>query len=42
MTTRHAQRHFPRERVVELLAGAGLECVAVHGVLDDCSLVEPR
>ena len=41
VTTRHAQRHFPRERVVELLAAAGLECVAVHGVLDDCSLVEP-
>jgi SAM-dependent methyltransferase len=41
VTTRHPQRHFPRERVVALLAGAGLECVAVHGVLEDCSLVEP-
>lgn len=41
VTTRHAQRHFPRERVVDLLAGAGLECLAVHGVRDDCSLVEP-
>ena len=41
VTTRHAQRHFPRERVVELLAGAGLECLAVQGVLHDCSLVEP-
>lgn len=41
VTTRHAQRHFPLERVVELLAGAGLECLAVHGVLEDCSLVEP-
>jgi SAM-dependent methyltransferase len=41
VTTRHAQRHFPRELVVELLAGAGLECLAVHGVLEDCSLVEP-
>ena len=36
--TRHLQRHFPRERVVELLAGAGLECVAVHGVRSDASL----
>jgi SAM-dependent methyltransferase len=39
--TRHAQRHFPRERVEALLAAAGLECVSVHGVLGDCSLVEP-
>ena len=41
VTTRHQQRHFPRERVVELLTDAGLECVAVYGVLEDCSLVEP-
>jgi SAM-dependent methyltransferase len=41
VTTRHLQRHFPRERVVELLAGVGLECVGVYGVLQDCSLVEP-
>jgi SAM-dependent methyltransferase len=37
----HRQRHFPRERVEALLRGAGLECVAVSGVLPDCSLVEP-
>jgi SAM-dependent methyltransferase len=41
VTTRHAQRHFPRDRVLALLAGAGLDCLAVHGVLPDCSLVEP-
>jgi SAM-dependent methyltransferase len=41
VTTHHPQRHFPYERVVELLAGAGLECLSVHGVLEDCSLVEP-
>ena len=41
VTTRHPQRHFPRERVVALLHAAGLDCVAVHGVLEDCSLVEP-
>jgi SAM-dependent methyltransferase len=38
--TRHLQRHFRRERVVELLAGAGLECLAVHGVRSDVSLAE--
>ena len=32
---------FPRERVVELLRQAGLECIAVNGVLDDGTLVEP-
>lgn len=37
----HRQRHFPRERVAALLAGAGLECVSVRGVLPDCSLAEP-
>ena len=36
--THHRQRHFARERVVELLAEASLECVAVHGVLPDASL----
>ena len=41
VTTCHVQRHFPRERVVELLAGAGLESLGVFGVRDDCSLVEP-
>ena len=38
--TRHEQRHFPREQVVELLARAGLECLGVYGVLDDGELVE--
>jgi SAM-dependent methyltransferase len=40
VVTTHRQRHFPRERVLALLAGAGLECVAVHGVLADASLDE--
>lgn len=40
VATRHAQRHFPRDRVVALLEDAGFECVAVHGVLEDCALVE--
>jgi SAM-dependent methyltransferase len=40
VTTVHRQRHFPRERVMALLGAAGLECVAVHGVLPDCSLAE--
>jgi SAM-dependent methyltransferase len=39
--TRHEQRHFPREEVLELMRLAGLECVGVHGVLDDGQLVEP-
>ena len=38
VTTLHAQRHFPRERVTALLGEAGLECVGVHGVLDDGAL----
>ena len=38
VTTLHAQRHFPRERVTALLGRAGLECVGVHGVLDDGAL----
>jgi SAM-dependent methyltransferase len=37
----HAQRHFPRERVTALIAGAGLECLGVHGVRDDGRL-EPE
>lgn len=41
VTTLHRQRHFPRDRVVSSLEAAGLECVAVQGVLPDCSLVEP-
>lgn len=39
VTSRHEQRHFPRAEVVELLEAAGLDCVAVHGVLDDGALV---
>jgi SAM-dependent methyltransferase len=38
VTTLHAQRHFPRERVTALLGRAGLECVGVHGVRDDGAL----
>lgn len=38
VVTHHRQRHFERERVLALLDGAGLECVAVHGVLADASL----
>jgi SAM-dependent methyltransferase len=41
VVTRHRQRHFERGRVLALLDGAGLDCVAVHGVLGDASLVEP-
>jgi SAM-dependent methyltransferase len=41
VTTTHRQRHFPRSSVVASLEAAGLECVAVHGVLPDCSLVQP-
>lgn len=39
--TRHEQRHFPREDVVEQLDAAGLRCAAVLGALDDGRLVEP-
>lgn len=38
---RHAQRHFPPERVTALLASAGLDCLGVHGVQDDGRL-EPE
>lgn len=40
VTTRHEQRHFPLADVTRLLGEAGLECLAVHGVLDDGELVE--
>ena len=39
ITSRHEQRHFGPDEVVELLATAGLQCVAVYGVLDDGTLV---
>jgi SAM-dependent methyltransferase len=38
LQTRQVQRHFPPHRVVALLAAAGLECLGVHGVLDDGSV----
>jgi SAM-dependent methyltransferase len=38
VATSHRQRHFERDRVVALLNGAGLECVDVHGVLEDATL----
>ena len=41
VSTTHRQRHFPLGPVVALLEAAGLECVAVHGVLPDCSLAAP-
>jgi hypothetical protein len=40
VTTPHRQRHFERDRVIALLDGAGLECAAVHGVLNDATLAE--
>jgi hypothetical protein len=40
VVTHHRQRHFERERVLALLDGAGLESVAVHGVLADASLAD--
>jgi len=33
--TRLQERHFPPHRVTALLVDAGLECLGVHGVLDD-------
>jgi SAM-dependent methyltransferase len=36
--SRHVQRHYPAERVTALMAGAGLECLGVHGVQDDGAL----
>jgi SAM-dependent methyltransferase len=41
VVTRHRQRHFERDRVLALLDGAGLECLAVHGVLPNASLAYP-
>jgi SAM-dependent methyltransferase len=38
---RHMQRHHPTERMTALMAGAGLECLGVHGVQDDGRL-EPE
>jgi SAM-dependent methyltransferase len=38
LTVRLEQRHFPPHRVTALLPAAGLECVAIHGVLDDGSM----
>src|SRR5215208_5956880 len=35
VVTRHAQRHFPPHRVTAVLARVGLDCLGVHGVLDD-------
>ena len=39
ITSVHAQRHFPRERVVATLGEAGLHCIGVHGVSADGALV---
>ena len=41
VSSRHVQRHFPRQAVEALLAGAGLDCLSVHGVLEDGRL-EPE
>jgi SAM-dependent methyltransferase len=38
VSSRHVQRHFPRERVTALIAETGLDCLGVHGVLDDGAL----
>jgi SAM-dependent methyltransferase len=38
--SRHEQRHFPADEVLELLAAADLECVALHGALDSGELVD--
>jgi SAM-dependent methyltransferase len=38
VTTRHRQRHLPRERVLARLAEAKLDCLGVFGVLNDGSL----
>jgi SAM-dependent methyltransferase len=39
VSTVHRQRHHPRASVLGCLADAGLECLAVYGVLDEGSLV---
>jgi SAM-dependent methyltransferase len=36
-TARLTQRHFPPHRVTASIAAAGLQCLGVHGVLDDGS-----
>jgi SAM-dependent methyltransferase len=38
LTVRLEQRHYPPHRVTALLLASGLECVAIHGVLDDGSM----
>jgi SAM-dependent methyltransferase len=40
LVTRLQERHFPPHRVTTLLALAGLECLGVHGVLDDGTPVD--
>jgi SAM-dependent methyltransferase len=40
VSTAHEQRHYAPHRVVVALARAGLDCVGVHGVLDDGSPVD--
>jgi SAM-dependent methyltransferase len=40
ISSAHEQRHFPLADVTALVESAGLRCAAVHGVLDDGSLVE--
>lgn len=37
--SRHPQRHFPPHAVTALMRSAGLQCLGVHGVLDDGSQV---
>jgi SAM-dependent methyltransferase len=39
VTSRHEQRHFPPHRVTAALGQARLECLGVHGVIDDGSHV---
>lgn len=41
-STRIVQRHFPPPSVIAAMERAGLECLGVHGVLDDGSLVPDR
>jgi hypothetical protein len=38
ITTRHLQRHHPREEVEQALARAGLQAAGVYGLLPDGSL----
>jgi SAM-dependent methyltransferase len=39
LSSRQSQRHFPPHRVTGLIAEAGLECLGLHGILDDGSPV---